>query len=102
MGKELCFVGHSHVSVVFWLEEDEVKYTFDDFIKVKLGVKYIINVGSVGQPRDNNPQAAFSIFDNNEGTIEIKRVDYDIESAKNKILKAGLPKILGYRLLEGR
>lgn len=102
MEKELCFVGHSHMSAVFWLEEDKIKYTFENFVKIKPGIKYIINVGSVGQPRDNNSKAAFCIFDTDKKTIEIKRVDYDTEGAKNKILKAGLPESLGYRLLKGQ
>jgi len=71
-------------------------------VKLKQGVKYIVNVGSVGQPRDNNPLAAYSIFDSGKKTVEIKRISYDIEGAKNKILKSSLPDILGYRLVEGR
>jgi diadenosine tetraphosphatase ApaH/serine/threonine PP2A family protein phosphatase len=102
MGKELCFVGHSHVPVIFWLEGNELGYTFENYIKIEPEVKYIVNVGSVGQPRDNNPEAAFSIFDTSTNTIEIKRTPYDIEAAKDKILNAGLPARLGYRLLEGR
>ena len=102
MERDLCFVGHSHTPVVFWLERDEIRHSFEGLIKLRQDVKYIINVGSVGQPRDNNPKACLSIFDSSKNTIEIKRVGYDTEGAKNKILKAGLPESLGYRLLEGR
>ncbi len=102
MEQGLCFVGHSHVPVIFFMEDRDIKHGFDNFIKIKPGKKYIVNVGSVGQPRDGNRKAAFSIFDTDKMTVEIKRVDYDIDSAKNKILAAGLPEILAYRLLEGR
>lgn len=100
--RNMCFVGHSHVPVVFSMKDGEIKYTYRDFVELEDGVKYIVNVGSVGQPRDGNPSAAFSIYDSDRRTVEIKRVSYDIESAKNKILNAGLPEVLGYRLLEGR
>lgn len=102
MERDLCFIGHSHVPRIFFMEEGEVKRTFDNFITLKPGVKYIVNVGSVGQPRDGDPRAAFCIFDDKKRTIEIKRVDYDIESARKKILESGLPAKLGERLLEGR
>lgn len=102
MEQDLCFVGHSHVPLTFFMENNEIKYTFDKFFRLKPGVKYIVNVGSVGQPRDGDPRAAFCVFDSKKRTIDIKRADYNIESAKKKILSAGLPEILGYRLLEGR
>ncbi len=102
METDLCFIGHSHVPVMFFMEKDDVEYRFENFISIKPGKKYIVNVGSVGQPRDGNPEAAYSIFDTDKMSVEIKRVEYDIESAKNKILKTGLPEMLAYRLLEGR
>jgi len=102
MEKDICFVGHSHVPVIFSMEEDEIKSSLEKSIKLKPRVRYIVNVGSVGQPRDGNPMASFSVFDSDRMTVEVKRVDYDVESAKNKILKAGLPERLGYRLLQGR
>jgi len=101
MEEDICFIGHSHIPAVFFMHEGKVKRATEDSIKVEPGLKYIINVGSVGQPRDGNPQAGFCIYDSNKKTVEIKRVDYDIEVAKNKILKAGLPEKLGYRLLTG-
>ena len=102
MEKGLCFVGHSHIPGVFFMDEDRIGYGMEASVKLKQGVKYIVNVGSVGQPRDNNPLAAYSIFDSGKKTVEIKRISYDIEGAKNKILKSSLPDILGYRLVEGR
>ena len=102
MNRDLCFVGHSHVAGFFFMQDERVDYARECLVRVKPKVKYIVNVGSIGQPRDGDPMAAFCIFDTDKSTIEIKRVDYDIETAKNSILNAGLPEVLAYRLLEGR
>lgn len=102
MEQPLCFVGHSHVPVVFFMEKDRIGHSFDSAVAIKPETKYIVNVGSIGQPRDSNPLAAYCVFDTDKKTIEIKRVEYDIAAAKDKILKAGLPEFLGHRLLEGR
>ncbi len=64
--------------------------------------KYFINVGAVGQPRDNNPKAAYVIYDMDAQTIELRRLEYDIAAAQKKILDAGLPERLAERLAFGR
>jgi diadenosine tetraphosphatase ApaH/serine/threonine PP2A family protein phosphatase len=69
---------------------------------LRQGARHIVNVGSVGQPRDGDPRSAYCILDIDRGTIEIKRVAYDVEKARDKIVKAGLPGFLGDRLLYGR
>jgi putative phosphoesterase len=84
------FVGHTHVPGIY------VGTTGKDM------QKYIVNVGSVGQPRDNNPQAAYCVYDTDTRLVRIKRVAYDVETARKKIIGAGLPRILGDRLLSGR
>ena len=61
-----------------------------------------MNVGSVGQPRDGNPKSAYVIYDMDEGSIEIRRLDYDIAKAQKKILEAGLPPRLADRLAYGK
>lgn len=101
MKKELCFIGHSHTARFFSMKDDAIDYNCEDLIMIKPEVKYIVDVGSIGQPRDGNPNAAFCIFDIDKSIIEIRRVKYDIEAAKNKILEVGLPESLGYRLLKG-
>jgi diadenosine tetraphosphatase ApaH/serine/threonine PP2A family protein phosphatase len=58
--------------------------------KVEPGKHYFVNVGSMGQPRDNNPKAAYVIYDMDEASVELRRVEYDIATAKRKILEAGL------------
>ena len=64
--------------------------------------RYIVNVGSVGQPRDGDPRAAYCIYDTAEKRAEIKRVVYDLETAQRKIRDAGLPEMLADRLEYGR
>ena len=75
--------------------------TYSKF-KIEAGKKYFVNVGAVGQPRDNNPKSAYVVYDTVEGTIEIRRLDYDIAAAQKKILAAGLPERLAERLAYGR
>ena len=75
--------------------------TYSKF-KAEPGKKYFVNVGAVGQPRDNNPKAAYVIYDTVEATIELRRLDYDIPAAQKKILDAGLPPRLAERLALGR
>ncbi|HMV68366.1 MAG TPA: hypothetical protein PKA64_16075, partial [Myxococcota bacterium] len=65
------------------------------------GKRYLVNPGSVGQPRDRNPRASYAIYDSEERTVTFDRVPYDVKTTRRKILKAGLPPILGDRLLLG-
>ena len=97
----VCFFGHTHVPVAFIRDSVVRGGTYSKF-KVESGRKYFVNVGSVGQPRDNNPKAAYVIYDLQEGTIEIRRLDYDIRKAQEKILAAGLPPRLAERLSFGK
>lgn len=97
----VCFFGHTHVPVAFIRDTVVKGGTYSKF-KVDPGRKYFVNVGSVGQPRDNNPKAAYVVYDMNEGTIELRRLDYDIATAQKKILDAGLPPRLAERLAFGR
>ena len=73
------------------------------FSKLKLykGASYIVNVGSVGQPRDCDPRACYVIYDTDIGIIETKRVSYDVGKAQEKVMKAGLPPYLAERLGRG-
>jgi diadenosine tetraphosphatase ApaH/serine/threonine PP2A family protein phosphatase len=97
--QNICFIGHSHIPVIFsekiLPENKNEKYFFSQ------DGKYIINVGSIGQPRDRNPRLSFAIFNEDEWSIEYVRIDYDIKKAAGKILKAGLPSLLAERLFYG-
>jgi len=97
----VCFFGHTHVPVAFIRDKDVRGGTYSKF-KVDSTKKYFVNVGSVGQPRDNNPKAAYVVYDMDEGTIELRRLDYDIEAVQKKIIEAGLPPRLAERLAYGR
>ena len=97
----VCFFGHTHVPVAFVRDNMVRGGTYSKF-KTEPGKKYFVNVGSVGQPRDGNPKAAYVVYDLDEGSIEIRRLDYDIGTTQRKILEAGLPPRLAHRLAEGK
>ena len=99
--RPVCFLGHSHVPINFVWDE-MISFNYDKEIKLKPGVKMLVNVGSVGQPRDDNPRACYALYDQEAQVIQIRRVDYDIEAAARKIRDAGLPAALGERLKLGR
>lgn len=90
----LCFIGHTHVPAVF--SED---IWARDVIQ---GKKSIVNVGSVGQPRDSDWRSSFGVFDSETWIYKNLRTEYDVKRAADKIRKAGLPKPLADRLLIGR
>lgn len=97
----VCFFGHTHVPVAFIRDSMVRGGTYSKF-KVEAGKKYFINVGAVGQPRDGNPKSAYVIYDTDEQTVEMRRLDYDIATAQKKIREAGLPERLAERLAYGR
>lgn len=102
MKSPLCFIGHTHIPAIFASDNTKVNYIEGPYLKIDSEKKYIINVGAVGQPRDGDGRASYAVYDDEEATIEIKRVEYDIKKAQEKILRAGLPARLASRLSEGR
>jgi len=97
----LCFFGHTHVPLAFVRDTTVYGGTYDT-IKIELGKKYFVNVGSVGQPRDGNPKTSYAIYDTVTRTVNLRRLDYDIAKAQAKIIDAGLPKRLAERLAQGK
>ncbi|HKI68669.1 MAG TPA: metallophosphoesterase family protein [Verrucomicrobiae bacterium] len=97
----ICFFGHTHVPVAFMRDTVVRGGTYSKF-KIDPSKKYFVNVGAVGQPRDNNPKAAYVVYNADEGTIELRRLNYDIPKAQKKIREAGLPERLADRLAFGR
>ena len=104
----LCFVGHSHRPGVWSLGSSGPAYEdlagpafHDRRIPFHDGRRYIINVGSVGQPRDRDPRAAYVLWDEDERSVTLRRVTYDHKAAAAKILRAGLPRALANRLAHG-
>ena len=98
---KICFLGHSHVPVSFF-QKKTVSYTMDMEFTLEENQKALVNVGSVGQPRDENPNACCCVYDSESQHVQILRIPYDIDLAGQKILKAGLPEILAERLRYGR
>jgi predicted phosphodiesterase len=105
--RALCLFGHTHYPVTFELSEQ----SFDSvgssaapemLIQMKLGSKYLVNPGSVGQPRDGDPRAAYAIVDTKKRCVELYRLTYPVEETQAKIIKAGLPEVLAQRLAVGR
>lgn len=97
----VCFFGHTHVPVAFIRDTVVRGGTYTKF-KVEPGRKYFVNVGSVGQPRDGIPQCAYVVYDLNDQTIELRRLDYDIATTQEKIRAVGLPERLAERLAHGK
>jgi diadenosine tetraphosphatase ApaH/serine/threonine PP2A family protein phosphatase len=100
-GKKLCFIGHSHRMETYILEKNTVSRLGDYTISLNPDNRYIVNVGSVGQPRDRDPRACICIYDDENKSLTFRRNNYDINSAAEKILKEGLPVILAERLYGG-
>jgi predicted phosphodiesterase len=102
----VCFFGHSHFPVIFALSPDAITtiLTVAPSFRFRLreGVRYLVNPGSIGQPRDGNPLASFAIYDSESRTVTIHRIPYKVQATQQKILKAGLPRPLADRLRVGR
>ena len=101
----VCFFGHSHIPSVFTLEPHGIRVNLVHGPKARLKLdpdrRYLINPGSIGQPRDRNPAAAYALYDADTRTVSFDRVPYDVGKARDKIHRAGLPALLGDRLLVG-
>jgi len=103
MDKAICFIGHTHSPGVFIQDKQQrVDYQNEVNLKLRQDCRYIVNVGSVGQPRDGNNKASLCVLDTKKRQVLVKRVNYDIKSAQAKIVAVGLPQFLAARLSEGR
>jgi len=98
----LCFIGHSHRPVAFFHENERYWIVYDQTLLIKSDMRCIINVGSVGQPRDGDARACYAIYDEDEGEFRYIRVPYDVEKTQEKMRKANLPDYLIQRLFVGR
>lgn len=101
METPILFLGHSHQPLAFFNTEP-MTYTLGPEVELDHSEKTIVNIGSVGQPRDENPNSAFALYDSDTNIVHIHRVAYDIETAARKILENGLPEALAMRLAAGR
>jgi len=99
---DLGFFGHSHVTTIL-MEQDGIIATSlsQDHLFLQQGKRYLINPGSVGQPRDGDPRASFLIYDDHERKVTFYRIEYDLRRCQDKIINAGLPPRLAERLSWG-
>ena len=101
----LCLFGHTHLPAVYTTSDDQASsgtnLADDELLLPKTGPA-LINVGSVGQPRDGDSRAAYGLLDMDKKTIRMRRVAYDIQGAQRRILEAGLPAWLAIRLERGQ
>jgi diadenosine tetraphosphatase ApaH/serine/threonine PP2A family protein phosphatase len=95
------FIGHSHIPIVFLNEGSKIRSWYGPKIYLEESPA-IINVGSVGQPRDRDVRACYAIYDLDERSITYRRVQYDIDAAFETIIAKGLPPVLAERLKRGK
>lgn len=105
--RPLCLFGHTHYPITFTLsgesfDSDGPSRTAETTLPLRQGFKYLLNPGSVGQPRDGDPRAAYAIVDEARRHVELIRLVYQVEEAQAKVIKAGLPDVLAQRLAVGR
>jgi predicted phosphodiesterase len=105
--RPLCLFGHTHLPAIY----RQVDYSFEGeapnadrtaVVKLQRGVRYLVNPGSVGQPRDGDSRAAYAVLDDDAQELSLSRVTYPIHEAQAKITSAGLPASLANRLALGR
>lgn len=98
----LTLFGHTHIQGGFLYTRGGIKRILPDgVLELEPDHRYLLNPGSVGQPRDQNPKAAYAVYSSANRTVEFRRVKYDITRAAQKILDADLPSMLAARLYEG-
>jgi predicted phosphodiesterase len=104
--RPVCLFGHTHLPVIFVHTksrfEGRIPEGDETTIAIEPEIRYLVNPGSVGQPRDGDPRAAFAIYDADKKEILLRRVEYPVPAAQEKILAAGLPVSLANRLALGR
>lgn len=102
----LIFVGHTHIAEYYALERDgtitHAHMQHGGELVLEEGRRYIVDVGSIGQPRDLNPQPCFVFYDSERRTVQWVRYDYDVREVQQKIIDAELPSALAARLDVGR
>jgi diadenosine tetraphosphatase ApaH/serine/threonine PP2A family protein phosphatase len=105
--RPLCLFGHTHFPATFELfdgtfESIDSPVTSEAEVMLKPGTTYLINPGSVGQPRDGDARAAYAIVNATKRSVELLRVKYSVGDTQAKVIRAGLPEVLAHRLAAGR
>lgn len=99
--EKVCFIGHSHYPGTFEHNEMGIDYTRVSEIRLQKNRRYIVNVPSVGQPRDGDPRAGYALYDPEQEFVQHIRLEYDVDGAMERIRSAGLPPFLAERLRWG-
>jgi len=99
LGRRFCFFGHTHLPRIFTEEGEQVPEPGE---WIALPPAALVNPGSVGQPRDGNPEAAFAVIDLGRPAVRFLRAAYDVGTTQAKIREAGLPEVEAVRLTHGR
>ncbi|MCK4409101.1 MAG: metallophosphoesterase family protein [Candidatus Eisenbacteria sp.] len=100
--ESFCFIGHSHVPMIVLRTEVGTSELLEGEVALPAAARVLMNVGSVGQPRNGDPRACFAVLDLEDRSARLVHVPYDIHTARAKIVDAGLPRFLGDRLLLGQ
>lgn len=104
MNTSIGFFGHTHFPIIYYLRNDKldvVPLTENARIKLDRNTRYLINPGSIGQPRDKNPSSSYIVFDSGKMEISFNRFSYEVARTQKKIRDAGLPELLASRLEAG-
>jgi len=97
----VCFIGHTHTPKAY-VRDGSVRTIPLDTMHLQQGKRYLINVGSVGQPRDSDWRSAYCVYDTNTNEVKLRRIEYDLAGAQQAILDSGLPRKLAERLAVGK
>ncbi len=101
--EKMCLLGHTHRPyIVYKSESGEAVLSKEAEINIEEEHRYLVNIGSVGQPRDGDPRSCYLIYDSDTESIKLKRVQYDVKSTQKVMAKIGLPEYLIDRLAVGR
>jgi diadenosine tetraphosphatase ApaH/serine/threonine PP2A family protein phosphatase len=105
--RPLCLFGHTHLPAIFRLVDDALEGTPPDpdretVLGLQRGARYLVNAGSIGQPRDGDPRAGYAVLDDEARELRLLRVPYAVDRAQQKIMAARLPASLANRLALGR
>jgi diadenosine tetraphosphatase ApaH/serine/threonine PP2A family protein phosphatase len=104
--RPLCLFGHTHLPVIFFEQGGQLMGVIPEDprheVRIEDGTRFLVNVGSVGQPRDGDPRAAYATYDSTGPILVLHRTEYPVEVAQRKIMAAGLPQTLANRLAIGR
>lgn len=98
---QITLIGHSHLCKAFALSADAVHEVVSESFELRPGWKYIVSVGSVGQPRDYDPRASYVVYDSESKVFEYKRIGYDVKASAEKIFNSDLEPNFGHRLFIG-